>query len=149
MRDIKFRALSFFSKEWIYGVPIKSNGWTKMAMVWEIYHVDGAEYNVYEEDIIPETIEEYTGLKDKNGVEIYEGDIVVIKNEYPFYDEGKPNYIAVVEWIFSGFQTVLYCVNKSKRGISDGVNQGYFEDSEEYEIIGNIHENPELLEGKI
>lgn len=90
--------------------------------------------------------DEYIFKKDKNGVEIYENDTVVIKDKYPFYDEGKPNYIAVIEWIFSGFQIVLYCVNKSKRGISDGVNQGYFEYSEEYEVIGNIYENLKTIE---
>jgi len=129
MREIKFRALSYSSEEWIYGVPVKSNGWTKMAIVWEIYHVDGAEYNVYEEDIIPETIGEYTGQKDKNGVELYEGDIVKYKGLYDYE-------VGILEYINNGFW------------VEDKLGDGSFMPCE-FVVIGNIHENPELLEGKL
>lgn len=112
-----------------------------------------------------------TGLKDKNGKLIYEGDIIVIPNQYPFYDyknkeeyqdlnktdgeikgETILNYVGVVEFIFNGWQYVLNCVNPLKRGVSNGINhhlneQGFEEDENScYEIIGNIYENPELLE---
>ncbi len=113
-----------------------------------------------------------TGLKDKNGKLIYEGDIIVIPNQYPFYDyknkedmkqdlnstegeikgESILNYIGIVEWIYSQWQYVYHCVNPKKRGISEGVNQGLndfgFDETENtcYEVIGNIYENPELLE---
>lgn len=113
-----------------------------------------------------------TGLKDKNGKLIYEGDIIVIPNQYPFYDyknkedmkqdlnstkgeikgESILNYIGIVEWIYSQWQYVYHCVNPKKRGISEGVNQGLndfgFDETKNtcYEIIGNIYENPELLE---
>lgn len=112
-----------------------------------------------------------TGLKDKNGKLIYEGDIIVIPNQYPFYDyknkedmkqdlystegeikgESILNYIGIVEWIYSQWQYVYHCVNPSKQGISEGINQGLnelgFDETENtyYEIIGNIYENPELL----
>ena len=87
---------------------------------------------------------EYTGLKDKNGVEIYEGDIIR-GDRYPFWDKREPNYVAVVEWIFAGFQYVYYCINPKKRGISDGINN-ILESGEDFEIIGNIYENPELVD---
>lgn len=113
-----------------------------------------------------------TGIKDKNGKLIYEGDIIVIPNQYPFYDyknkedmkqdlnftegeikgESILNYIGIVEWIYSQFQYVYHCVNPNKRGISEGVNQGLndfgFDETSNtcYEIIGNIYENPELLD---
>lgn len=114
-----------------------------------------------------------TGLKDKNGKLIYEGDIIVIPNQYPFYDyknekesqnlndtngeikgETILNYVGVVEYIFNGWQYVLNCVNPLKRGISNGINyhineQGFEEDENScYEVIGNIYETPELLQEK-
>lgn len=113
-----------------------------------------------------------TGLKDHNGKLIYEGDIIVIPNQYPFYDyknkedmkqdlnstegeikgENILNYIGIVEWIYSQWQYVYHCVNPKKRGISEGVNHGLndfgFDETRNtcYEVIGNIYENPELLE---
>ncbi len=62
------------------------------------------------------------------------------------------NYIGIVEWIYSQWQYVYHCVNPNKRGISEGVNRGLndfgFDETENtcYEVIGNIYENPELLE---
>ena len=112
-----------------------------------------------------------TGLKDKNGNLIYEGDIIVIPNQYPFYcyknEEDKEqdlnetngeirgesilNYIGIVENIFNCWQYVYHCVNPARRGMSEGINNilndcGFDEDENSiYEIIGNIYENPELI----
>lgn len=69
-----------------------------------------------------------TGLKDKNGTEIYEGDIV--KN---IYDE-----IYVVKWLDAGF----YLEEKYNGGFD--YSELHFGDNKE--IVGNIYENPELLE---
>ena len=117
----------------------------------EGYYISNSSGYPFAFKVDPETVGQYTGLKDKNGKEIYEGDILVKPNRYPFFDEGKPNYVGVVEWIFSQWQYVLQCVNKDKRGISSNVNETLNDDGVEeggnvlFEIIGNIYENPELL----
>lgn len=96
-------------------------------------------------------IMQFTGLLDCQGKEIYEGDIVV-KDKYIWFEKGKPNYRGTIEWILSQWQVVAHCVNPDKAGISDGINEELddyrIEAGErlEWEVIGNIYENPELLE---
>lgn len=91
-----------------------------------------------------------TGLLDKNGKEIWEGDIIV-QEGYSWFDKGVPNYRDTVEWIYSQWQTVHHCVNPAKRGISDGINTGLNDDGvdegerTDWEVLGNRYENPELL----
>ena len=113
-----------------------------------------------------------TGLRDKNGKLIFDGDIIVIPNQYPFYDyknkedmkqnlnethgeikgESILNYVGIVENIYSSWQYVYHCVNPKKSGISEGINHllnevGYEEGAiTDFEVIGNIYENPELIE---
>lgn len=74
-------------------------------------------------------VEQYTGLKDKNGNKIYEGDIVHCENDYQGTD-----YTGKVMFFNGGF-----CV-------WTGGFRNYVWDDMIPEIIGNIHENPELLE---
>lgn len=75
-------------------------------------------------------IMQYTGLKDKNGKEIYEGDIVIMKDD--------PEDIGSVAWDSHDMEWVIsMATTECKMG-------GYW--SYELEVIGNIHDNPELLE---
>lgn len=103
---------------------------------------DSVEYRMDGEDLV---LMQSTGLRDCKGQEVFEGDIIMpVVKRYPFYDEGKPNYVGTIEWIFAGFHCVLNVVNKDKRGISDGVNEP-FEEEGWCEVIGNIFSNPELI----
>jgi len=96
-----------------------------------------------------DTISQCTGLKDKNGKLIFEGDIITSVS-YPFQDERKFNYNALVAWDdeLATFGYELHCVNPDKRGISHGMYEelGSRGEMSNYEIIGNAHDNPELLE---
>ena len=93
----------------------------------------------------------YIGLLDCAGRPIYKYDLVVIPEQYPWYDDGVLNYIGSVRYIYQQWQVVYNCVNKDKRGISDGLNIGInnsgFEDHTKspWLVLGNVFENPKLL----
>lgn len=141
MREIKFRGLRVNGKGWVYGYywVIDEHFTPTLSGINYIKSINnGIDY-----EVISETVGQFTGLRDKNGKEIYEGDVLTA-NEYPFQDNGSPNYNAVVKWVFQGFHYVLTCVNTLKRGISEGVNEP-LEDAGFFEVIGNIHEKGEKI----
>lgn len=88
------------------------------------------------------------GIKDRHGVEMYEGDIVT-SEEYPFQSEGVYNYHGLVEWAdeLATYYVTKYLVNKKKRGISHLLSESLESyDVELFEVIGNQLEHPELLD---
>lgn len=135
MREILFRGKDEFG--WIYGdlVQYENEVCIKETMV--------AEFPV-----IPETVGQYTGLKDKNGNKIFEGDIVVIR-----YKSGEICSIGDVQFDCGVFGAEWVC-HKASRSMVGGWGQLHnlrrFDDEiiEHIEVIGNIHDNPELLKGE-
>lgn len=130
MREIKFRGKS--NREWVYGLLLKSDKDDKYKYLIQSDHEkckccgkELVKYFITDE----ETIGQYTGLKDKNGEEIYEGDIVYIIPE----DE-----TGVIEWDNEMARYIVIYDN-----IITDFDNWYGED---LEVIDNIYDNPELLE---
>lgn len=132
MREIKFRS------KVVNHDPMTNpeNGWV------EGYYLQDLDNGVVKHyifncpmkwEVIPETIGQFTGLHDKNDKEIYEGDIVLSKlKRAREYDE-------ILQICFDDGE---YC-GKDKHGSSTSLS--LLEDYHTVEVIGNIHDNPELL----
>ena len=134
MREILFRGKRYDDGSWVEGYLIHDE-YCNTHIPYIGYLFD-AGHDVDIAEIILGTVGQFTGLTDKNGKKIFEGDIIKIPDDY---DEFGINAGAVYEvyFAFGGFRL------KPKRSNAKGF---WLEDDKTVEIIGNIHENPELLE---
>lgn len=130
-RTIKFRGKRIDNGEWCYGYFGKD--YSGNCIISNYLNAPNEAWKV-----IPETVGQFTGLLDKNGKEIYEGDIVSVKD----FTNVSSSYIGKV--IFRGGQ---WCVEYYKEYRC--CPPLFFDDfaDKKTEVIGNIHDNPELLEG--
>ena len=88
----------------------------------------------------PATVGQYTGLTDKNGKRIFEGDVVRFTERHLGGED--VHVVEAVEFAEGGFATHRYFLNNWLRNAVKGNCQ-----LQDIEVIGNIHDNPELLEG--
>jgi len=130
MRNILFRGKRLDNGEWMYGDLIENQG------RFFIYHASSE--NTIEDnengrivvaafEVDPATVGQYTGLKDKDGKVIWEGDIVEWENLM------KKTMRSVIRYIYNGFKFTDF----------DGEDQEIW--CYVFEAIGNIHDNPDLL----
>lgn len=132
MHEILFRGKRLDNGEWAYGFLVKMFG---------AYHIIDKDDENTAYEVIQETVGQYAGLKDNNGKRIFEGDIVA-QNWYD-YDEPRDDSFGKV--VFCEYDYSFSVMDVNKDGFMPLGRCGSYH--WEVEVIGNIHDNPELLKG--
>lgn len=125
MREILFRGNRKDNGEWVYGNFVKGCV-DDFAYIVEFGNEDLCRNFV---EVIPESVGQYTGLPDKNGKKIFEGDIVKTDK----FSEPNKQYIIKYDLQFGAF------IGHDRYNCYFVTFDG---DSDEFEVIGNIHDNP-------
>lgn len=135
-REILFRAKRKDNGEWTEGFYVCISGIKHYILtgnpVISPHNVDVEFYR-----IIPETVGQFTGLTDKNGVKIFEGDICSFTDF--FEDDVEKECVGVWDYENNGFFISNRLSCETENLIDNGVFDGY--------VIGNIYNDPELLKG--
>lgn len=134
-RDIKFRGLRVDGKGWVYGYVSS----------WEHFNGKGYEDSTAIEVpndkkylVIPESVGQYTGLTDSRRIAIYEGDIVELENLPEWGAKRHMQGVGLVTW---RGRDACFVAIKDMFGYMSLTWSG----TESIHVIGNIHENPELI----
>lgn len=148
MREILFRGKSVNGIGWIEGSLRVTTIQPADGASFKKYEIEDTTCGVYPNDFMsgiceivdPETVGQFTGLTDKNGKKIFEGDIVAQN----WYDHDEPSDDSFGEVVFCEYDCSFSVMDVGKDGIVPlGRCHAYHWEAE---VIGNIHDNPELLE---
>jgi uncharacterized phage protein (TIGR01671 family) len=132
MREIVFRGKRKDTGEWVYGDLFYKDGLVGKEDD-HFYILNADMMGISEREVIPDTVGEYTGLKDRKGAKIFEGDVLET------FEHGQIRQLWTVSFKEGCFVATLYdsfiCKEFTKIAL------------EQIEVIGNIHGKPELAEG--
>lgn len=139
MRQIKFRgkpkAGYNYGKDWLYGSLLQIDDSNYGIIELSDVSCDENGYVDYSHTPIQlETVGQFTGLTDKNGKEIYEGDIIEDKNG-----------IGVIMWFQTAWGVASYAHGYNGLKSYTAVDSFYSKETKEWAVIGSIHDNPELI----
>ncbi len=155
MREYRFRGKEIDTGRWVYGglfkepAPPQCFEKTLEDKYWIVYQDPrympdwNLPYKMVRTDVDKETIGQYTGLKDENEKEIYEGDI--IEFSYDMFVGNFDTFVAKGKVVFE--EGAFYIeVFENERTTKDEAYLLYSINLDTIEVIGNIYDNPELLE---
>ena len=141
-REIKFRGKRLANAEWCYGSLVKCGNKNHIIGFDEV-DLDGHHIRYYSDRPVftkQETIGQFTGLYDKNGKEIYEGDILMCIGQRE--DNKGRKYLRKVS-----FKNGSFCMSVLEYNIDSYLYKHIVNGKLNWEVIGNIYDNKELLEG--
>ena len=131
MREIKFRARH--KDKWVYGAPVKTDCDESEISFFTGSWWSGSFFTQYEcLDVDPETVGQFIEVKDRNGKEIYEGDIL----------GGVNGSINLRPWTFDPY---VVKIEKGVVNLPDWIRFENWDSTHYIEVIGNIFENAELI----
>ena len=128
MRTIKFRGKIKASGKWMYGD------------ITRLYEDEFMQIDISDWDVFPETIGQFTGVVDRNGVEIYEGDII-----QTYDSKGKP-ILHEVYYLESEARFATKLIGYEN--LNEGALTQKWINELDFEVIGNVFDNNELLQNK-
>lgn len=146
-REIKFRGKRLEDGEWVHGDLLHICGGCV------IYHGSSTESELMEDSsnlaiglymnevspVVTNTVGQFTGLCDKNGKEIYEGDILMCIGQRE--DNKERKYLRKVL-----FKNGSFCMSVPEYGVNSSLYAHVVNGKLNWEVIGNIYDNPELME---
>lgn len=140
MREILFRAKEKKTGKWVYGSVVKISDFDYRIVEdddikWA--YTSHGEYEGTMTEVESETISQYTGLTDKNGRKIWENDVC------KYFNQEDKDGIAIIKYDYVSWVSGTISEKESLTPLF------YLQCSDEWEVIGNVFDKPELLEGGI